>query len=161
MAVPSPAKKNKASDMKIMLVDDDDSILQMIRASLEGEGFQVRTGRDARNFLKKAVDYKPDLIVTDLMMPGGGGYELLRSLQSDDITRKIPVLLMTGYSMDNSTKTMMQQEPNLAGYFEKPLRPEKLIRKVHEVLNTMSLEEEMMAKRSQQNDMGSFGGGIL
>lgn len=147
--------------MKIMLVDDDDSILQMIRASLEGEGFQVRTGRDARNFLKKAVDYKPDLIVTDLMMPGGGGYELLRSLQSDDITRKIPVLLMTGYSMDNSTKTMMQQEPNLAGYFEKPLRPEKLIRKVHEVLNTMSLEEEMMAKRSQQNDMGSFGGGIL
>src|SRR5262245_7509536 len=108
-----------------MVLDDDDSILQMIRMTLETEGFQVRTGRDAVDVLKKAVEYRPDLIICDLMMPGGGGYELIRSLQSDDLTRKTPILMVTGYSMDASTKAMIQQEPNLAGYFEKPIRGER------------------------------------
>jgi CheY-like chemotaxis protein len=138
-----PPAKQLPSEKKIMVFDDDDAILQMMKVALETEGFQVRTGRDGNNILKKAVEYRPDLIVSDLMMPGGGGYEVVRLLQSDDITRKVPVLMITGYAMDSSTKAMIQQEPNMAGFFEKPVRPERLMKKIHEILNTKSLQEQM------------------
>lgn len=153
----SPAKKSLPSDKKVMIFDDDDGIVQMVRATFEAEGFQVRTGRDGTNILKKALDYRPDLIICDLMMPGGGGYEVLRSLQSEEFTRKTPVLMITGYALDDSTKTMMKQEPNLAAFFEKPVRAEKLINKAHELLNTMSLKEQM--QQNQKMDFGDFGTG--
>jgi len=137
------------STKKIMVFDDDDAILQLLKYSFESEGFQVRTGRDGSNILKKAVEYRPDLIVSDLMMPGGGGYEVLRLLQSDDLTRKIPVIMVTGFSMDSSTKTMIQQEPNLAGFFEKPLRQERLIQKTHQLLNTKSMQEQIQERQNQ------------
>jgi CheY-like chemotaxis protein len=159
VAINPPDKKLDPTDKKIMVFDDDESIVQMIRATLEAEGFQVRTGRDGTDILKKAVSYDPDLIICDLMMPGGGGYEVLRALQGDDITRKIPVLMITGYSLDTSTKTMMQQEPNLVGYYEKPLRPEKLVTKVHQILNTMTLSEKMQQNRKIGfEDLGEEGG---
>jgi CheY-like chemotaxis protein len=133
-----PAKKEKSSDKKIFVVDDDESVVSMMKTALEIEGFQVRTARDGRSMLKKLPEFMPDLIISDLMMPGGGGYEVLRSLQTDPETSKIPVFLVTGSSMAESTKTMMKQESNLAEYFEKPLRAETLLRKVHKRLNTVS-----------------------
>jgi two-component system alkaline phosphatase synthesis response regulator PhoP len=148
-----PPAKGLPSEKKIMVFDDDDAILQMLKFSLEAEGFQVRTGRDGSNILKKAVDYRPDLIISDLMMPGGGGYEVIRLLQSDEITRKTPIVMVTGFSMDPSTKKMIQQEPNLAGFFEKPLRAERLLKKVHEILNTKSLQEQVNEQQSKNPDL--------
>lgn len=141
--------KQLPSEKKIMVFDDDDSILHLLKFSLETEGFQVKTGRDGNNIQKKAADYKPDLIVSDLMMPGGGGYEVLRLLQGDDITRKVPVIMVTGFSMDPSTKAMIQQEPNLAGFFEKPIRTERLVKKIHEILNTKSQQEQIEERQKQ------------
>ena len=144
-----PANKAKPSDKKILIVDDDDSIIAMLKMAFSIEGFEVSTARDGREILKKANQFKPDLIISDLMMPGGGGYEVLRSLQSDPLTQKVPVFMITGSHMAASTKEMMQQEPNLAGYFEKPVRPETLIRAVHKRLNTLSREEERSLQRKE------------
>lgn len=149
----APAGKALPTEKKIMVFDDDDSILQMLKSTFEAEGFQVRTGRDSHNILKKAIDYRPDLIVCDLMMPGGGGYELLRVLQSDDITRKTPIIMMTGYSMDASTKAMIQQESNLVGFFEKPVRGERLLEKIHKTLNTKSIMEQMQERNSRTPEL--------
>jgi CheY-like chemotaxis protein len=76
------------------------------------------------------------------MMPGGGGYEIIRNLQMDAATRPVPVIIMTGSHLDSSTKSMMQQEPNLAGYFEKPVRPEVVVKKIHQLLNTLNRDEQ-------------------
>lgn len=142
MAEPTPAKKSSPAEKKVLVVDDDDNILMLMKTTLEIEGFQARTGRDGRNILQAALQYKPDLILTDLMMPGGGGYELLRSLQSDPVTRKIPVIIMTGSHLDKTTQALMRQESNLAGYYEKPVRPDVLMKHVHKLLNTLSRDEE-------------------
>src|SRR5688500_3737093 len=96
MAESPSDNRRSAAEKKILVVDDDDGVVQMMRTTLEVEGFQVRTSRDGRDVLKKAVDFQPDLIVTDLMMPGAGGYDVIRNLQSDDLTRKTPVLIVTG-----------------------------------------------------------------
>jgi CheY-like chemotaxis protein len=138
-----------AGDRRIMVVDDDDTIVQMLKATLEAEGFQVRTDRDGRNLLKKATEFLPHMIVADLMMPGGGGYELLRILQSDERTRKTPVLIITGVTLDKSTKALMAQEPNMVGYMEKPIRSQALIKQVHKTLNTISAFEQRRRAEEQ------------
>lgn len=149
MAPDAAAKKGDPAQKKVLVVDDDEHICAIFRTALESEGFTVQTGRDGRNILKKAIDFKPDLILTDLMMPGGGGYEVLRSLQSEETTRKTPVIMITGAAMDMSTQAMIKQEPNLAGYLEKPISPERLVKQVHLALNTMSMSEKAAQERNQ------------
>ncbi len=143
-------KKANPQDKRVLLFDDDDSIRTMLQRTLEAEGFQVKTGRDGRNILPKALEFKPDLILTDLMMPGGSGYEVLRILQSDESTRSIPVFIMTGYTLDVSTKQLLQQEPNVKYFLEKPIRPDDMLSRIHKTLGTLSREEKMV-QDSQQN----------
>ena len=141
MAESTPPKQ-LPSEKRILVVDDDDAVLQLFRTAIEVEGFQVRTARDGRNLAAKAVEFQPHLIVTDLMMPGGSGYEVLRQLQADETTRATPVIIVTGHVLDDSTKTLLKQESNLAAYLEKPVRPERLLRRIHEILHTLSGEEQ-------------------
>lgn len=122
-------------------MDDDESILSLLKTSFEIEGFQVKIGRDGRNLQKTTAEFKPDLVITDLMMPGVGGYDVIRTLQSDPLTSKVPVFLITGSHMNDSTKAMMKMESNLVGYIEKPFRPEGLMVKVHKILNTLTMAE--------------------
>ncbi len=149
MADQSLSSKANPSDKKVLIVDDDEAIVTMMKIAFSVEGFDVATARDGRNILKKALEYSPDLIICDLMMPGDGGYEVLRSLQGDPATMKVPVLIMTGSSMAASTKSVMLQESNLAGYFEKPVRPETLIKETHKLLNTLSSQEARAQKREE------------
>ncbi len=142
MAESNPSKKALPSTKKVLVVDDDESIVTLFKTALELEGFQVKTGRDGRGILARALEYKPDLIVSDLMMPAGGGYELIRALQIDSVTRKIPIVLVTGSHLDASTKEMMKMESNLVLYLEKPVRPDALIAKVHGILKTLSVDEQ-------------------
>ncbi len=152
MAEPDKSKKAEPTEKKILVIDDDEQVRQMINAALQAEGFQVQTLRDGRNVLPKALEFKPNLVITDLMMPGGGGYEVLRTLQGDSSMRTVPVVMMTGAVKDDSTKEMMKQEPNLIEYLEKPIRPQILIGKVHKILNTLSRDEKMAQQRSQTSE---------
>lgn len=146
----SPSKpKAVASDRRILVIDDDESIRHLLKASLESEGFQVQSHRDGRDIVKKALDFRADLIISDLMMPGAGGYDVLRLLQSDGLTRKIPVIIVTGFNADASTKKMMELESNLAVYLEKPIHGDKMVREVHRLLNTMSIREAHNSKKPQ------------
>lgn len=134
-------KKIDPVDRRVFICDDDDAVRQLLKVTLETEGFKVEAARDGRDILKKAQQFRPHLIVTDLMMPGGGGYEVLRTLQMDEITRKIKVMVITGHSKDRSTIDMMKQEPNVVDFLEKPFHPELLLAAVHKALNTLNYHE--------------------
>ncbi len=110
----------------------------------------VKTARDGRFVQKAAGPLTPHLIVVDLMMPGGGGYELIRTLQSNPATNKTPVLIITGATLDHSTRSMLEREPNVKGFIEKPLHPYSFLNKVHAILNTQSKEEKMMEERARE-----------
>ncbi len=148
----TPAKAHP-STKKVLIMDDDDSILALLRSAFEMEGFQVKVGKDGRNIAKVAAEFLPDIIISDLMMPGVGGYDVLRTLQSDPITSKVPVFMITGSHMNDSTKAMLKQESNMAGYIEKPFRPETILIKVHKMLNTMTMADQR-AQNSQDTPQG-------
>jgi DNA-binding response OmpR family regulator len=118
----------------ILIIDDDDAIREFLEILVKKEGFKteaVENGKVARELLKTM---KPDLIILDLMLPGYGGFEILRELQMDDETEKIPVIIITGKYLDRTTAEMIKMEPNVFDFLEKPIKNEVLISLIYKAL---------------------------
>lgn len=125
----------KPADKKILIVDDDDSVRELIEFIVKKEGFRVEKAADGEEALNKARAGSPDLILLDLMLPKFGGFEILRELQSDE-TGGIPIVIITGRYTDRSTSDMIKQEPNVRDFIEKPVKPQILTSLIHKLLKT-------------------------
>ena len=101
----------------------------------EMEGFRVISAVDGIDASIKLQSIVPDLIITDQMMPGQGGYEFLRGLQAAGSAR-IPVFVITGSKLDNSTFQLIRQEANVVEFFTKPLKVMPFMTAVHKCLKT-------------------------
>ena len=82
----------------VLLVEDDQDGRRMYADWLTGAGFRVSQAHNGLQALERAVDSLPDVVVTDLNIPGIDGFELSRRLKQDPRTRDIPVLAVTGYA---------------------------------------------------------------
>ncbi|OGS20494.1 MAG: hypothetical protein A3J70_11115 [Elusimicrobia bacterium RIFCSPHIGHO2_02_FULL_61_10] len=125
----------KPADKMILIVDDDDSVRELIEFIVKKEGFRVEKAADGEEALTKARAGNPDLILLDLMLPKFGGFEILRELQSDE-TGGIPIVIITGRYTDRSTSDMIKQEPNVRDFIEKPVKPQILTSLIHKLLKT-------------------------
>jgi two-component system, OmpR family, response regulator len=85
--------KTNPPEARLLVVDDEQNIVELLEASLRFHGFEVRTCLDGTTALSVAKEYRPDLMVTDVMMPGLNGFELVRSLRADGY--QFPVLFLT------------------------------------------------------------------
>ena len=82
-------------EKKILVIDDDQDILKLIKIILENEGYEVKTAPTGEEGIKYAIQDMPDLILLDIMMPIMDGWEILKMLHTDEGTRKIPVAMLT------------------------------------------------------------------
>ena len=123
------------SDKLILVVDDDESVRSFIEMCAQMQGFQVVTAVNGLDATEKLAARAPDLIVTDLMMPGQSGYEFLRSLQSAGNGR-IPVFVITGSTLDNSTIAIIKQEANVVEFIGKPVKIGSFNAALHKHLRT-------------------------
>lgn len=89
--------------MKILIVDDEESILDMYTEKLVAEKFTVITAPDGIAGLKKAEEEGPDVILLDIIMPQVNGLDILKQLKGNDKTKKIPVYLLTNIPEGSST----------------------------------------------------------
>ena len=80
---------------RILIIDDNHSLVRVMESILIKEGFHVSTAFDGVEGVEKAVNEKPDLIILDIEMPGPSGYQVCRQLQQFPPTEKIPVLMLT------------------------------------------------------------------
>lgn len=85
---------------KILLVEDDDGLASVYRMRLESEGFEVNRVENGENALSTAIEYKPDLILLDVMMPKISGFEVLDILRNTAETKNIKVIMLTALSQD-------------------------------------------------------------
>lgn len=106
-------------DKLILLVEDDESQLDLVRHLLSKEGFRLSEVSSGRAAMQKVKEQSPDLIVLDLMLPGLSGYELLRELQAAGFG-DIPVVILTARVMDAKTVELVKSEPNVKEFFPKP-----------------------------------------
>lgn len=119
----------------ILLVDDDESLLELMEQVIRREGFRTDRAVDGNEALRKASALSPDLIVLDVMMPGLGGYEAVRELQAVGLGG-IPVILISGRPMDRKNIELLRHEPNVREFMQKPVRPAMLTGVMHALLKT-------------------------
>ncbi len=117
---------------KILLVDDEPSIVKMVGKRLEVEGFEVLIAVDGQDGLTKARAESPDLIVLDLMLPQLNGYEVCTMLKQDTRYQHIPIVLFTAKAQDKDEKLGMECGAN--AYVRKPFRAQELMEKIRSLL---------------------------
>lgn len=86
---------------KILLVEDDDALASVYQTRLEAEGFNIRRVANGEDALAGALDYKPDLILLDVMMPKVSGFDVLDILRNTPETAGVKVIMLTALSQDS------------------------------------------------------------
>lgn len=137
----------------VLLVDDDESLLDLIELVIKKEGFRTDRAVDGTEALIKIEKLDPDLILLDMMLPGKAGYEVIRELQATDAART-PVIVMTGRSIDRKNIEMIRQELNVKEFMQKPLKPAILATTIHRILQTRPPE-------INRSNRGPMSGGIF
>jgi CheY-like chemotaxis protein len=128
----------------ILIIDDDPDVILYLSTLLEDHGYRTLSASDGVEGFNRASSDHPDLILLDLMMPAKSGISLLADLKKDGDLRKIPVIMVTGVSGETGIgiKSFLQaliddgvcEDPEPAGYLEKPVRPERLLSLIKRVL---------------------------
>jgi two-component system, chemotaxis family, response regulator PixH len=116
----------------ILVVDDTLSELELMTRYLRDGGFSVIVATDAKDAMAKAVDHKPDAIVTDVVMPGMSGFELCRNLKKTEATQKVPVVVCTSKNQELDRLWGLKQGADV--YITKPFTQEDLLRAVKSVI---------------------------
>ena len=117
---------------RVLVVEDEPDIRDLVVLHLEREGFQVRASRDGADALKQARAAPPDLIVLDLMLPELDGLEVCRRLRRDPATVSIPVIMLT--AKGDEADRVVGLELGADDYVTKPFSPKELVARVKAVL---------------------------
>ncbi len=117
---------------KILVIEDERDILDLVRHYLEKEGFRTRTAADGAAGLTAARQEHPDLIVLDLMLPGMDGLELCKKLRADPATALTPVIMLT--AKVDETDRIVGLELGADDYLTKPFSPKELVARVKALL---------------------------
>ena len=117
---------------KILIVDDEEHIVRIIKDRLEAHKFDVITAGNGEEALKK-IDEGPDAIILDIMMPVMDGFEVLRILKENKATKDIPVIILT-VKGDNATEKKAL-DMGADEFIEKPFNLSRLAEKVMKLLN--------------------------
>lgn len=116
---------------RVLVVDDDEVIRQLIAVNLTLEGFEVETATDGQDCLERVLDVRPDVITLDVMMPHLDGWMTATRLRMDDETRHIKVVLITARAQDDDKRRGFGI--GVDAYLTKPFDPAELIRIVREL----------------------------
>ncbi len=113
---------------KILVVDDDPNIVNLIRAFLSKIGFEIMEANDGLDGLQKARTENPDLIILDVMLPKLDGFKFARLLKFDELHRDTPILMLTAKSDEKDEKTGKAMGAD--AYLTKPFKNQELIDQV-------------------------------
>ena len=117
---------------KILIVDDEADIIEILQFVLETNGYECITAFDGEEGLKLAKEANPDLIILDVMMPKINGYKISRLLKYDVKYKNIPILMITARSQDKDKQ--IGEETGADEYITKPFQIENVLEKVKKYL---------------------------
>ncbi len=140
---------------KILIIDDEQSILDLVTAYLRREGYEVHTAMDGPGGLKATRVYKPDLVVLDIMLPGMDGIEVLTHLRRES---DVYVIMLTAKSEE--TDKIVGLSVGADDYLTKPFSPRELVARIKAALRRLRdgvgpADATMLAFRHVRIDMGS------
>ncbi|RSK28128.1 DNA-binding response regulator [Bacillus sp. HMF5848] len=122
---------------KLLVVDDEQSILTLLQYNLEQAGFEVISAMDGEEGLEKALDNRPDLIVLDLMLPKMDGIEVCKHLRQQKVD--VPILMLT--AKDDEFDKVLGLELGADDYMTKPFSPREVIARIKAILRRTQISE--------------------
>jgi len=139
------ATKMLSQRERLLVVDDSAAIRHLVSDCLKRQGFSVTTAVDGQDGLEKAIETKPELILTDYDMPRMTGFELVVALRRDERTRDIPLVMLT--ARDTKRDQAQMRAAGLSSYLVKPFGTDKCIALVERVLAEKRLARYKEASR--------------
>ena len=134
----------KKKDIKILLVDDEPDVIEIIRYNLDQEGYKIYTASDGKEALKKAKKNIPHLIIMDVMMPNIDGIEACEQLRNDVSFNETIIMFLTARGEDYSHVAAL--EAGADDYVTKPIKPKIIVSKVKALLRRLKNEEPTQEK---------------
>lgn len=117
---------------KVLLVEDDPVILRLLEVNFDLEGFETVLARDGAEGIELARSERPDIVISDIMMPNVSGLELVTALKGDPDTAAIPIILLSAKAQSGDLKAGM--EVGADDYVTKPFEPLDLVDRVRALI---------------------------
>ncbi len=136
---PFITKADTEMNARILVVDDEEDIQDVVVMALQAAGFGTVTAADGQEGFVAAVDQRPDLAIVDWMMPNVNGLELLRRLRRDERTVELPVIMLTAKTEINHRTQGLDEGAD--DYLGKPFSPKELVSRVKAVLRRSTGQE--------------------
>lgn len=135
---------------KILVVDDEEDILELVRFNLSKEGFKISCADTGEKALEALRTQPVDLIVLDLMLPGIDGFAVAKQIKSDPRVMHIPIVMLTAKGSETDVVTGL--ELGAEDYITKPFSPRVLLARIHTVLRRSSSGESEKEKNYIERD---------
>jgi two-component system, OmpR family, alkaline phosphatase synthesis response regulator PhoP len=128
---------------KILIVDDEEDILELLSVNLNREGYEVLRAENGEEAVSIASAQKPDLVILDLMLPGVDGLTVCKMIKGSSLTRHIPIIMLTARGQE--ADIVKGLEHGADDYVTKPFSPKVLVARVKTVLRRRGQAEESKA----------------
>lgn len=129
---------------RLLVVDDEPKLLRAVEVDLKGEGYDVTTARSGGEALVCIAQGLPDLIVSDIRMPGMSGYELARRLRRNETTALIPIIFLT--AKDTTADRIEGFRAGVDAYLTKPFEPDELLAVIASILSRVERTHSRIAR---------------
>lgn len=133
---------------KILIVDDEKTMVKVLKFNLEKEGFEVKAAYDGEEALKAIYSVSPDVIVLDIMLPGLDGFEVCRRVRKD---LDIPIIMLTARTED--IDKILGLELGADDYITKPFNPRELVARIRAILRRVGQQKENTKKVIKAGDL--------
>jgi DNA-binding NarL/FixJ family response regulator len=129
---------------RLLVVDDEPNLLRAVAACLRAEGYEVRTARSGSDALVSLAESLPDLIISDIRMPGMDGHALVHRIRASPRTALIPVIFLT--AKDQRADRVEGFRAGVDAYVTKPFEPDELIAVIMSIFNRLERTRAEMAR---------------
>lgn len=137
---------------RLLVIDDDPGLLRAVAETLRAEGYEVTTARRGAEALVRVAESLPDLIVSDIRMPGMDGYELVRNLRASARAKLIPIVFLT--AKDETADRIAGFRTGVDAYLTKPFEPDELVAVVANILKRVESMHAEIARLFGKTDAG-------
>lgn len=137
---------------RLLVVDDEPNLLRAVAACLRAEDYEVNMARSGHEALMQLAESVPDLIISDIRMPGMDGYKLARQLRGSPRTALVPIVFLT--AKDETADRIEGFRAGIDAYLTKPFEPDELIAVVNGILNRVERTHSQIAQLVSSANVG-------
>jgi DNA-binding NarL/FixJ family response regulator len=140
---------------RLLVVDDDPHLLRALSMSLRVDGYTVRTARNGAEALVSLAEFTPDLVITDIRMPGMDGHQLVQQLRNSPRTNLLPIIFLT--AKDDISDRVAGLKAGIDYYLTKPFEAEELLAIISNILQRVARTHSEIARLvdTTKNDAGT------